>query len=191
MVIGMEIRIQSQNALIGIERTDGQFSIHQKQWPMELNTVDSIQKIKMTDAVLYIDQRQSFSEAGLKSIMEMSRVFAAKGRSAALRGINRIAREGKELADIHRGRAIFRQAKRRFAAKTREVTFDMIPKTRPKITVIPGEVTGEFRKGYVDIKLGKTKPDVQYYPGKLDIYLRQKNNLEIQFVGTKLDVYGG
>lgn len=187
----MQIQIQSQNALIGIEATNGRYSIRQHQWPMELKAQEPELKIKMSDAVLLIDQRQCFAEAGLKGIQEINREYAAKGHRAALKGIARIAREGKELADIHKGPAIVKQAKRRFASRIKEVRYDMIPKSRPKITVIPKEVTGEFKKGYVEINTEKIKPDIDYHLGKLDIYLRQKNNIQIQFVGKNVDVYGG
>lgn len=193
MVIEMEIRIQSQNALIGIEGTNGQYSIQQNQWPMKLRSIDAKSKIKMTDAVLLIDQRQCFSEAGLKGIMEINRIYAAKGRNAALEGIARIAREGKEMASIskNKGPVIAKIAKRNRFKKSKEVRFDMIPKSRPKITVIPGEVTGEFTKGYIEMKMGNIKPNIEYYPGKLDIYLKQKNKINIEFVGNKLDTYVG
>ncbi|GAB6086283.1 DUF6470 family protein [Alkaliphilus crotonatoxidans] len=187
----MQIQIRSQNALIGIGSTHGQYSIRQHQWLMELRAVEPELKIKMSDAILLIDQSQCFAEAGLKGIQQINRDYAAKGHRDALRGIARIAREGKELADIHKGPAIAKQAKRRYHSRRQEFQYTMIPKSRPKITVIPQEVTGQYQKGYVEVKTGKIKPDIDYYPGKLDIYLRQKNSVEIQFVGKNVDVYGG
>lgn len=187
----MQIRIQSQNAMIGIQSSIGHFSINQNQFPMKLNSRDSKLHIQSEEAVLLIDQRRCFSEAGLKSTMEISRDLARKGKSAALEATERIAREGKEMADIQNGMAIARQAKRRHAAKVRPVNFDMIPKSRPEIQVLEGNVSGYVEKGYVDLKMGKITPDVKYSRGNLDIYIKQKNMLKIDFVGKNVDVFGG
>lgn len=187
----MELRIQSQNALIGIERTEGQFEIRQHQWPMDLSTTDPQLEVHMEEAVLLIDQHQCFAEAGLKNIMELGRTFAAKSRAAALKSIARIAQEGKEMADFHKGVVIPEQAKRRFNFRKQEFTYTMIPKSRPEITVIPGEVTGTFRKGSVDIRVGKITPDVTYHRGQVNVYLKQKNSIQIDYVGKNIDVLGG
>ncbi|KAB3526644.1 DUF6470 family protein [Alkaliphilus serpentinus] len=187
----MQIRIQSQSALIGINSNFGEFSIQQNQWPMKLSTKDSKLHIQSEEAVLLIDQSRCFAEAGLKSTMEMSRELANKGRVAALQATARIAGEGKEMADIHNGMAIARQAKARYAAKEKSFNFDMIPKSRPEIEVIQGEVSGYVERGYIDLNMGKITPDIKYYRGDINIYLKQKNYLKIDFVGENVNVLGG
>jgi len=187
----MELRIESQIALIGIERTEGQYEIKQHQWPMTLNATDAQLEIHMEEAVLRIDQHQCFAEAGLKSAIELGKMLAAKGRTVALKAISRIAREGKEMADFHKGVVLPAQAKGRFNFRKQEFTFDMIPKSRPEITVTPGEVTGQFQQGGVDIRTGKITPEVNYHRGQIDVYLRQKNSIQIDFVGKNIDVLGG
>lgn len=189
-VILVNIRISTQNALIGIDTTNGQFSIRQNQWPMKVSSTQGKLYLETEDPVLLIDQRQCFAEAGLKSSIDLSREGAAKGRAAALRATARIASEGKEMADVHKGRAIPRQAARRLR-KNPQVNFDMIPKSRPDIKVIKGEVRGAFQKGEVNVRTDNIKPDIYYQRGNLNIYLKQKSDIKIDYLGNNLDVYGG
>ncbi|KAB3539673.1 hypothetical protein F8154_00535 [Alkaliphilus pronyensis] len=185
----MKIQIQTQSALIGINSTNGQLSIKQNNRPMQLRATQGKLYLKSEAPVLLIDQRRCFSEAGLKSTMELSHKYSQKGKMAALEAVAKIASEGKELADIHKGDALSRQAKRRAMPKERQIVFDMIPKSRPEIKVIRGEVTGMYEKGEIDVQMNDYKPQINYQRGKLDIYLKQKPSIQIEYVGNNLDVY--
>ncbi len=189
----MDLRITTQNAQIGIETTQGRFDIRQNQWPMRLRTEQPMLHLQSEDAVLYIDQRRCFSEAGLKSNMELSQKYASKGRQAALQATFQAARDGRELARISvKGSAIVRQAKRKSASLgKKQFNFDMIPKSRPDIAVVPGKLRGDLEWASIDIQLQNPKPDINYIKGDVEIYLKQKNYISFEYVGEGIDVLGG
>ncbi|MBM7615370.1 DUF6470 family protein [Alkaliphilus hydrothermalis] len=185
------IKITTQPALIGIERQEGQLSIQQNQHPMELSTTAPKLNLQIEDAVLHIDQSQCFAEAGLKNHMELTRAFTAKAKQKAIQAIGRIASEGQQMADIHRGNAIGRIAKQRSTTKEKQFDFDMIPKSRPQITVQEGRIDSSLERGTVDIQMGDYRPQIDFQPDKVEVYLRQKNSINIEYVGNHLDTYGG
>jgi len=185
------IKITSQPALIGVDRQEGQLSIQQNQHPMKLNITGPKLNLQIEDAVLYIDQSQCFAEAGLKNHMELTRTFNAKAKQKAIQAIGRIASEGRQMADIHRGKAIGRIAQQRSTTKEKQFNFDMIPKSRPKITVEEGRVDSALQRGTVDIQMEDYRPQIDFQPDKVEIYLRQKNSINIEYVGNHLDTYGG
>jgi len=189
----MDLRITTQNAQIGIETANGQFDIRQNHFPMDLSTKEPRLHLQSEEAVIYIDQRRCFSEAGLKSSMELTQKYAQKGKQAALQATAKIASEGRELANIQaKGSAIARQAKRKAATfGDKEFNFDMIPKSRPEITVKPGKVHGDFEKGNVDIQLKNFRPEIYYQRGDVEIYLKQKNYISFEYVGKGIDLLGG
>ncbi|WP_026479001.1 DUF6470 family protein [Alkaliphilus transvaalensis] len=185
------IRIESQNALIGIEQRAGQLNIRQNHSPMRLNQTSPKLQLDLKEAVIYIDQRQCFSEAGLKSNSELSRLAAQRGIRAAQQATARIARDGSDMTKIHRGTIISMLSKRRSKPKIKQFNFDMVPKSRPKIDVVEGKFSSYLEKGNINIHVEDFSPKIDYNPTKVDIYLRQKNNIHIEYIGNHLDLYGG
>jgi hypothetical protein len=189
----MYVRITTQNAQIGIETTRGRLDIRQNRLPMELTTKQPSLKLNIEAPVLYIDQQRCFSEAGLKNNMELTKKYAQRGKQAALQATAKAARDGRELSNIQvKGSAIARQAKRESATfDEQQFNFDMIPKSRPEITVTPGEVRGELKEGSIDIQLNDYRPEINYQRGDVKIYLKQKNYISFEYVGNGIDAFGG
>lgn len=189
----MDLRITTQSAQIGINTTQGRYDMSQNQWPMRLRTTEPVLHLQSEDAILYIDQRRCFSEAGLKSSMELSQKYAMKGKQAALRAIARIADEGREMAAIqHKGSAIARIAKRKSRTFSEQrFNVGVVPKSRPEITVIQGEVKGSLQTGSVDVSVHNSRPSIHYQRGDVAIYIKQKNYINIDYVGKGINVLGG
>ncbi len=191
MVVREMIKIESQNAQIGIERQDGQLDIKQNQFPMNLKTKAPELNLQIEYPVVYIDQRQCFSEAGLKNNMDMSKTFYQKGKQAALQAISRIASEGRAMANIQNGSVIARLAEGRSKPKEKPYNFDMIPKSSPIISVEEGKINGHLDRGEIDIKMDNITPQIDYKPAKVEIYIKQKQSINIQYIGENVDTYGG
>lgn len=187
----MDLRIQTQQAQIGIHQPAGQLSISGNNAVIRMNIRDPQLFIQQEDPVVLIDQRQCFSEAGLKSTREITQKYAAKGKQAALRAAAEISREGRQMANIQNGVVIGRLAKQKSRPKERQFNFDMIPKSRPKIDVRRGETRFNFQKGEVAVDAPDRPVRIDYNPGDVKIYLRQKDYIRIDYVGKQVDVYGG
>lgn len=187
----MDLRIHTQQAQIGIQQPAGQLSINGNHATMRMDIRDPQLFIQQEEAVLFIDQRQCFSEAGLKSIREMTQKYAAKGKQAALRAAAEIANEGRQMANIQNGVVIGRIAKQKSKPKERQFSFDMIPKSRPEIDVRRGETRFSYQKGQVSVDAPSRSVDIRYNPGDVKIYLKQKDYIRIDYVGKQVDIYGG
>lgn len=187
----MDLRIHTQDAQIGLKQTQGQFHIQQGNHIFNLRAKEPKIYLHQEEPVLLIDQRQCFSEAGLKSNAEISRLYAAKGRQAALRATAEIANEGRAMANIQNGVIIGRLAKRKSQPKERQYNFDMIPKSRPDIDLQRGRIDISFQKGDISVDSPYRGADIYYSKGDTKVYLKQKNYINIEYIGKNVDIYGG
>ena len=186
----MDLRITTTPALIGIDRTPRKLEIQQPKADMALNIEQARVEINTEPGQVQIDQSQCFAEAGLKDIFELTRDNADFARQKAMEGIARIVRQGNDLANIHLGgNPIADQAEENSVFwANREFNFDLIPKSRPKIDFTGGTVDIQVVEGKVNPQVKVNKPVINFTPGNVGIYLRQKNSIEIEYVGNKLDV---
>ncbi|SNS49192.1 hypothetical protein SAMN05446037_101176 [Anaerovirgula multivorans] len=187
----MNLRIQTQDAQIGIQQGIGDLYISQNHHFLQIQTLYPEIYIQQEDPVLLIDQSQCFSEAGLKSNQELSRQFAAKGRQNALRAIAKIADEGNAMADIQNGVVIGRLAKNKMKAQEKQFAFDMIPKSRPEMRFQKGETHIRYQKGDIKTHVPPNPVNIHYNTRDVKVYLKQKNYIQIDYVGKKVDLYGG
>lgn len=183
------LKISTTPALIGINRTPGKLEIQQPGPDVNMNTQHPKVEIDSELPKVQIDQYQSFADAGLKNFLDLTREAAQLGKQAAMRGIERRVRQGNELADIQNGfGAIPRQAQENaFELFNKEFNIGTVPKSRPKIDLIEGKVNIQVHEGKVNMDVKVNRPTIDYTRGKVDIYLRQKNSIEIQYIGSKFD----
>lgn len=188
----MDIRITTTSASIGIKTTNGRLDIQQPQAQMSINTQEPRLKIHAAPAKMQIDQYQCFAEAGQKNYSDMTRGYAALGMRRSMEGIATIARQGDQMANIHQGGNVIiaQAAQNGFPQDRMEFNFDAIPKSMPKIYVQQGKLDIQVQEGKVDVRVKSSSPKIHYTPGKVDIYLRQKNSIKVQYIGKKLNVLG-
>lgn len=183
------LQIRSTPALIGIQSTLGRQSIQQPKADVNMNIEHP--KVEITSDLprVQIDQYQCFAEAGLKNFLDLTKEAAQLGKQAAMLGIDRRTRQGKELANIqNKSNPIPKQAEENaFELFNKEFGFGIVPKSRPRIDVIEGRANIQVREGKVNMDVQINKPIIDYTRGKVDIYLRQKNSIDIQYVGSNYD----
>ena len=188
----MDLRITTTPALIGIDRTPGGFDMRQPKADMELNIEHPKVEIRTEHGQVRIDQSQCFSEAGLKSFSELTADNAAFARQKVMQTIEKIGRQGDELMAIEaKYDPIPGQAEENaFTWDDVVFNFDLIPKSRPKVDFVGGTVDIQVKEGRVNLQVQVNKPIINYTPTKLDIYLRQKNSINIEYVGSKFNQLG-
>lgn len=189
----MDLRITTTPALIGIDRTPGGFDMQQPKADMALNIEHVKVEIQTQHGQVRIDQSQCFSEAGRKPISEVAADTSSFSRQKLMEAIERIVRQGKDMRAIeNKADPIVNHAEENaFGWKNKEFAFDLIPKSRPKIDFVGGEVDIQVREGKVNLQVQVNKPIVNYTPDKLDIYLRQRNSIQIEYMGTKFNQMAG
>jgi len=183
------IRITTTPALIGIKTTPGRMDIRQPKADVRINTEQPKAEIESELPKVEIDQYQCFAEAGLKSSLDLAKEGAQLGRRNALLGIERRARQGKELAAIEKNfNPIAKQAvENAFELFNVGYTYGDIPKSRPIINLREGRVDINIREGKANIDVKINKPIINYMRGRVDIYLRQKNSIKIEYLGKRFN----
>ncbi|WIF96132.1 DUF6470 family protein [Caminicella sporogenes] len=183
------IRITSLPALIGINTIPAKLEIIQPKADVNMHT--ELPKVQMhTEQVkVQIDQYQCFAEAGLKNYLDLTKDTAQFAIQALLQGIERIVRQGNELAAIeNEADPIPVQSKENaFELFNKDYNIETIPKSRPKIDFKGGTVDIKVHEGKTDIDVKVNKPQINYIPGKVEIYLRQKNSINIEYIGEKIN----
>jgi len=187
----MDIRITTQPALIGIKTTPAKLFIQQRKADVQMHTELPKVEIRKEPIRIQIDQYACFAEAGLKNVFDLTGENAEYSYRQAMAGIERIVRQGNDLADIHLNtNPIADQAEENaYELYVHEGNFDIIPKSRPKIDFVGGDLDIRLKEGGTDMKVRVNKPIIQYQPGKVEIYLRQKNSIHIEYVGKRLDIF--
>jgi hypothetical protein len=188
----MEIRINTTPALIGINRTPGKMEIQQPKADINMNTTLPKVEIHTEPVKVQIDQYPCRAEAGLKNYIDLTKDNASFSKQKAMEGIARIVRQGNEMATIQNNQdPIPQQAdENAYHLFEKEFNFDLIPKSRPNIDFVGGAVDIKPIEGKVNMDVKVNKPIIQYQRGKVEVYLRQKNNLNIEWVGGKFNQIG-
>jgi len=188
----MRLQMRSQQALIGIQTEKP--TINQQKTLPKLNLQIEKPEIQMetTQPKVYIDQTEAFADAGLKTPRRLSRDFVAESKQAMMQSIARIAQQGDQLAAIQNvsdDTVIANQAyENAYGQFEYDWGYTHIPKSGPEFTPVKGEVNISLKRGNVSGKLEKGNINYEFRRGKVDIYLRQKNSLEINVVEDGFDM---
>lgn len=185
----MPFQIKSTPALIGIRTTPGKLNIRQKKADMELNIQHPKLEIRTQKPKIKIDQSAAWAERGLKNFLDLSRETAQLAKQAAAQGIERVVRQGNELAAIENETDPIPIQAEENAFELFKVDYNLgtMPKSGPDIQLIRGKVDTELHRGKVNLQVKVNKPEINYTRGKVDIYLRQKNSIDIRYVGDSFD----
>ncbi|MFZ5968976.1 MAG: DUF6470 family protein [Bacillota bacterium] len=184
----MDLRISSTPALIGVKTNWGKLEMKQPAADMDIQIQKPSLEIRSEQIKVQIDQSQCFSEAGLKGIDDFMKERVGVSKKGFQKGLAKIVRQGNEMMQIDTGiNVIAKQAKESMFEDKAQLTLVSMPKSRPKIDFMGGTVDIQVVEGAVDVNVQVNKPVGNYIPGNVDIYLKQKNSLNIEYVGNQLD----
>ena len=138
---------------------------------------------------LEIDQEQARNELGLKSPSVLSSDNAEFSKQEGLNAVAEIAQKGDRMAAIQfKSNAFVELATD--AANPRPADFNIafIPSYGSvKINYVPAEVHIDWQQGGAKIESTPHRPVHHYTPGKTEVYLQQKQSLQIDFVGMNVN----
>lgn len=178
-----QIRMQSTFAQIGMETSRGELQIEQRHADMSIEQPKAEMIVDRRPPRLTIDQTRAFEDVNLKSVFRMTEDAAQAGYQQAMNAIATRAQEGDELMMIENGfSAIPNQSERNSLPPQADFNIGWIPSHNSvKINYDPGETRINWNTRPVNIEVTPNKPIIDYYPGKTNIYLQQKNSLNIDF----------
>ena len=140
-------------------------------------------EITSTRPQISIDQTQSFAEAGLKNIKAFMDESVKYGQQMVQQGTARIVDQGNSFIEIHTGvypipdQAIYNA----YEMFDKEFNYGAIPQTRPTISLNPGQVTYNFKPGYVNNQSTARKVDMQYTPWQVSYHMKQYNSINFRY----------
>lgn len=185
-----QIKITQGNAQLGMTTTRGQLSIQQPR--AELNLHQEPVKISMTTKrpQLEIDSRRAWSALGRANFEEITNRIAQSSLMTSMEYIAEIAQDGDRMMAIQNHENAFAEIARSHVFKERrmdllgEASYDNVD-----IQFTPGTVTTDVQAAKVEADPVIHKPVVDYYPGKVNPYLIQKNFIFFSATGGNLDAY--
>ncbi|MBP1157804.1 MULTISPECIES: DUF6470 family protein [unclassified Paenibacillus] len=177
-----QIQIRQQNARLGIDADPGQLVIKQPKATIEMQAIHPKLHIDAEQGKLYIDNRRVQDALGNGPHLEVMNRIYSKCKEIVLQGIAKKVEDGNRMAMIHTGEdaivALALQSTQDLDffeyMYVGDASFDNID-----IRFEPGKFDIQVEEGRVDIHVQSNRPEVQYYPGKLDIYVSQYAQVEI------------
>jgi hypothetical protein len=131
--MGMGISINQVFGRVGINTTDAFLDIKSGMPVAKVSSRPPRVRINTHHVQVAIDQKQCFSELGLKTPDVLARETAGKSQSKGLKAIAAIARRGDILARVDKNpNAIPELAKNAMRGK-KDYTIAALPRSRPKI----------------------------------------------------------
>ncbi|MFK9090567.1 DUF6470 family protein [Bacillus salipaludis] len=184
-----QIRLHQTYAQIGLRKVEPVQEIQQIPADLSIKQYPSTMNIVRKPSQLEIDQEQAWNELNLKKITVLSADMAEFSKQEGLEAIAQIAQEGDQLAAIeHKNDAIVSIATEKGNPEPADFNIAFIPSYGSvKIHYTPAELSINWKQGGTEIEFTPHKPIHHYTPGKTKVYLRQMQELQIDFVGLNVN----
>jgi hypothetical protein len=179
------LEIRQTFAAIGIQTEPGFFQIRQHRPMVNPKTEPSRLEIHRDPARLEIDADKAWDAlAQGPHLATMLRIYA-QGREAILEQIAEIVQKGDRMAAIHIPQDPVGEMATEWHRPIRIADAVAGPANYDNVDIrfIPDQLSFSYQPAQVTFDPLTAKPEIQYHPGKVNIYLRQKNHLEIRVVG--------
>lgn len=186
----MALEIRTNPMQLSYNTTKARQTMEQPKAKVEGSLSLPKSQVEVTLPKVTIDQTQAFNESGLKNIEAFSAEYTALAKQKMQESIGRIASQGTEMSNIHQGGNPIAEQASFNAYDQFDNEFGMVtmPRSRPQIDVVEGNVDLRITEGELTGKIVAQKPRVEYEPGNVDIRIERYNNISIRYTGEKLDL---
>lgn len=184
-----QIRMQQTHVKLGLSIERSEQQIRQQKADVNIRQKPPELSIRQPKGKLNIDQTQAWNDQNLKSPFKLTEDWARQGYQRVMAAIATIAREGDRMARIESGEnAIAAIAKSKTLKPPADFNYGVMPEHGSvNIRYRPQSVKYQFSRGNVELDVKSHQPKFNYIPGKMDMSIRQQNNLSIWFVGLNVD----
>ncbi|MCM3567017.1 DUF6470 family protein [Neobacillus mesonae] len=184
-----QIRLHQTYAQIGLRTIQPVQEIHQQPADLSIKQIPAEMTVDRKPAQLEIDQDEAWNQLGYKSLPVLTQDFVDYSKQIGLEAIGEIAEEGNQLGAIENKSDAFAEiAAQKGNPPPADFNITYIPSYGSvKIHFKPTEVHINWKQGGAEIDSKINKPIHQYQPGRTEVYLRQKQQLEIDFVGLHIN----
>ncbi|MGN8647381.1 DUF6470 family protein [Gracilibacillus sp. HCP3S3_G5_1] len=182
-----QIRIQQQNAMIGIRTIDAQLDIEQGPAKQTISQPPADLNIKTKPGKLTIDQSKALADVGIIPTEESVKKMANEAMQKAIEGSKKRSQQGDMLMKIENGGNPLAQiAKQNGQWPKYQFNIGWIPSgDAVKFNYQPAEVIIEARANKPIIHVEPTSNQFHYQRGGIEVYLEQENWIDIDFENIK------
>jgi len=183
-----QIRLQQTYAQIGLRTIQPVQEIEQIPAEQSIKQIPAKMNIERQPSHLEIDQEQAWNELGFKPISVLSAEMADFSKQEGLEAVAQIAQEGDQLAAIENKTDPFASiASAKANPGPADFNIAFIPSYGSvKLHYTPSILHIDWQQGGAEIEVTPHKPIHRYTPGKTEVYLRQREQLQIDFVGINV-----
>lgn len=176
-----QIRMTSQFAKIGMQQTLSKLYIEQQHADLSIEQPKATITMETTPSQLTIDQMAAWEQMNLKSTRKTIEEFAHEGMRAVAEGMQRRAIQGDELMNIESdGNPIVSQGEENGHRKQKQLGITFIPEPfSVKIDYEPSELHIDVVIHKPIIEIQTNKPSIDFERGRIDVYLEQYEQLNI------------
>ncbi|WLV23980.1 DUF6470 family protein [Aciduricibacillus chroicocephali] len=179
-----QIRMESKLGQISLQTINAKQEIRQPQADLSIEQPHAEITMHTKPGKLTIDQSKAFEEMNLMSILRRNDKFAQEGMQAIQEGIGRRAAEGTELMRIEDGgNPLVSQAVNYANPPMKTLAIKFVPSYGSvKINYEPADLDIQVtpQKPRIDVQINK--PEMTYTPGRVEVGMLQKAELNIDFV---------
>lgn len=184
----LRLAIDWRPARIGLEFHPAVLEIQHAYHTMRLDEQPAILDIEIEQPRVELDLTEPMAEIGLRSSLRIAEDLATQGWTAAHEGVAKTAREGDELAAVHRGvNGIALYAAKAWPFDQRQLNVDLAPKSRVGVTAYGG-IEIDYRPGAVSVEIVGEPVTVSYRRGVVRSYIAVKEAIKIDVVGDAYSI---
>lgn len=136
-----------------------------------------------------IDLTKPYEDLGVRKFHSLIRFMKNKWYKKTLAGIAEFAREGDQLGQIGNARQRIAQlAKKELDESQPQLALKSIPENPPDVKAVPGQLKVSYQKNQISVSTNFEFPTVKVNPAKLNIYLAQEGNINIEIINNNIDM---
>jgi len=184
-----QIKLHQTYAQIGLRTTQPVQEIHQQPADLSIEQTPAQMEIERQPAQLEIDQEQAWQDLGFKSVSVMTSENADFAEQEVFNALAEIAEEGDRMAAIQNKTNVFADiAAEKALPGPIDFTIGVVPSYGSvKLHYTPAEVHINWQQGGAKIDSTPHQPVHNYTPGQTEVYMRQMQDLQIDFVGSNVN----
>ncbi|WP_239615868.1 DUF6470 family protein [Cohnella mopanensis] len=178
----LRLSIRQNYAAIGIDTYPTQQQIQSASGDLQIQQSAAKMDFSSEPAQLIVDSSQAQHALMRGPNLEWSSYVTSQLNALFHQQLAEIVAEGNRTAMITNPSNAFAEIARNNVFRPNPVNYQaVVPDVdNVEITYQPGESNTVIEGSPTEIQYAANKPDIQVMPGKTDIYLRQKNNIDIQ-----------
>lgn len=186
-----KLHIEQQRAQIDIDQFSGQMLIEQPPVQVSMKTEPAQVHISREPSKLYIDQSRAWAVYALIPPVTVTKIIVDNVKQIYPQIVAKITRDGDRMADFHLSGNVFAELAREWTRPL--IEYDIAgPASRLNVDLefIPEQLEMHVEGGDFHYKVKPQKPRIEHVPARVDIYLRQRPYIKIDWVGQHVDMRG-